>query len=66
MPVAKNEDLDLSSMKWATLFLMILSSMVFLVQRLVRVFDPVFEICVFYLSTTVSIAMYLWKRKNLR
>jgi len=65
--MAENESSELRSLRWATLILVVLSLGVFLMQRfVVTVFNPAFEVCIFYLSTLISIAIYLWKRRNLR
>lgn len=64
--MAENESLELRSLRWATLFLVVLSIGIFLMQRfVVMVFNLAFEVCIFYLSTLLSLAIYLWKRRSL-
>ena len=44
----------------ATMIMFVLSFMTFITQRFfVRVFDPVFETCVFYIPTTVLFLIYV-------
>jgi hypothetical protein len=65
--MAENESSELRSLRWATLILAVLSMGVFLMQRfVVMVFNLAFEICIFYLSTLLSLAIYLWKRRSIR
>jgi len=46
--------------------LVVLSIGIFLMQRfVVMVFNLAFEVCIFYLSTLLSLAIYLWKRRSL-
>lgn len=62
-----DEGFELKSLRSATLVLAILSIGVFLMQRfIVTIFDPTFEICIFHLSALVSLAAYLWRRRNLK
>jgi len=63
--VAKGENLELKSLRWATVILVVLSLGVFLMQRfVVTIFTTSFEVFVFYFSTIVSMVMYLWKRRS--
>ena len=40
--------------------LVTISILIFSVQRFVkRVFDPVFELCIFHIPTVISVAVYL-------
>ena len=62
-----DEGFELKSLRFATLVLVVLSIGVFIMQRfIVTIFDPVFEICIFHLSTLVSLTSYLWRRRNLK
>jgi len=64
--LVKGENLELRSLRWATLVLVFLSLGVFLMQRfVVRVFNLAFEICIFHFSAFLSLAMYLWKKRSL-
>jgi len=64
--MAENESSELRSLRWATLILVVLSLGIFLMQRfVVRVFNLAFEVSIFYLSTLLSLVMYLWKRRSL-
>lgn len=63
--MAKGENLELKSLRWATVILVVLSLGVFLMQRfVVTIFTTSFEVFVFYFSTIVSMVMYLWKRRS--
>ncbi len=47
----------------ATLIMLVLSLLVFMVQTLfVRVLDPVFEACIFYIPTAVLFLIYIMLR----
>lgn len=59
------EGFELKSLRSATLVLAVLSIGVFLMQRfIVTIFEPAFEICIFHLSTLVSLTAYLWRKRN--
>ena len=54
---------------WFKAFLVMaaLSAAVFTVQHLVaKIFDPIFEVCIFYIPTLITLAVYLHLRIRTR
>ncbi|UCH56983.1 MAG: hypothetical protein JSV18_06500 [Candidatus Bathyarchaeota archaeon] len=52
--------MNVSSWRITTIFLVLLSSVIFLIQRTSwAIFETVFEICIFHIPTLVSAAIYL-------
>ena len=54
---------------WFKAFLVMatLSTVVFMVQHLVaRIFDLIFEVCIFYIPTLITLAVYLHLRVRTR
>ncbi len=58
---------ELATWRNASMVVVLVAALVFLVQFFGhRFFDPVFEICIFYVPAFVSVILYLLQRRRLR
>jgi len=55
---------ELKTWRIATLVMVTLAAVVFLVQRFIPLFDVVFEVCIFYIPTFAIVGLLLYFRKK--
>jgi hypothetical protein len=56
---------DKKSWRTTVIVLVSISTILFIIQRTSMQFlDPVFEVCIFYIPTTLSIIIYYWLNKK--
>lgn len=61
----QNKD-ELATWRNASIAVVLVAAFIFLIQFFVRrFFDPVFEICIFYIPALVSVILYLYQRRRL-
>ncbi len=57
---------ELATWRNAAIVVVLLAGFVFLAQHFVRrFFDPVFEICIFYVPAFASVILYFYHRRSL-
>jgi len=55
---------ELKTWRIATLVMVTLAAVVFLVQRFIPLFDVVFEVCIFYIPTFSIVGLFLYFRNK--
>jgi len=56
---------DLNSWRITAIILLIISTIVFMVGKIKwLIFDPIFEICIFYIPTILAISIYFFKARK--